>query len=213
MNKKLWFIVLTISILGVVSLFISISSISENQLQYLLNRYVPPTLIGAITLFTILALATAFGLPRQIAAFCAGYSFNISVGFIIATAATITGCIITFIIARYCLHNFLKQKYANRLIKVQAFLSEDLFTKALIIRLIPAGSNFLTNLLAGSANIAAKPYFLGSLVGYLPQMLVFTLAGYGIKLGNNTHLLISGLLFLIALLLGINLYKRHKKRA
>ena len=212
MIKKDWLIILLVSLLVGIAILFSYNTVNESQLQQYLIHYIPDTPFGIFKLYALLAVATALGLPRQIAAFCAGYSFDLIIGFLVATTATLTGCILTYLLAKYCLYTTLMTKYPEKICKIQSFFRDDLFVKALIIRLIPAGSNFLTNLLAGSANISARPYFLGSLVGYLPQMLVFTLAGYGIKLGTSSHLIISGLLFLTALIIGIKLYQRHKKR-
>ena len=210
MTIRSWLIITIISLLIGASLLFSFSTINESELQQKLTELIPFTVFGAVKLYLLLSIATALGLPRQIAAFCAGFSFNLIFGFVIALAATVTGCIITYFVAKFGLHNVIAQKHPKQLTKVQLFFEKDLFTKAIIIRLIPAGSNFLTNLLAGSANLPARPYFLGSMLGYIPQMLVFTLAGYGIKLGTTSHLIISAVLFVTALMLGIRLYRRYK---
>jgi len=66
-----------------------------------------------------------------------------------------------------------QRHYPQPLAKVSLFFSHDTFLKALIIRLLPAGSNFLTNVLAGTARSPFKPYVLGTAIGFLPQMTIF----------------------------------------
>lgn len=200
--------IILISVLIGVSIALSAYAIDESQLQNWLNNLIPYSLIGALKLYCLLTIATALGLPRQIAAFCAGYSFAIIGGVLIATLATVSGCAISFVVAKYILHQRLVNKYPAKLNKITSFFRERLIIKAIIIRLIPAGSNFITNLLAGAANINFSQYIIGSAIGYIPQMLVFSLAGYGIRLGDRQHLIISAVLFLLALLLAYWLYQK-----
>ena len=82
--------------------------------------------------------------------------------------------------------------------------------KTLMIRLMPVGSNLLTNLFAGAANIDFKRFLLGSLLGYIPQTLVFVLVGSGIGLAQSEKLIISGLLFVIASAIGVHLYRSQR---
>ena len=53
----------------------------------------------------------------------------------------------------------------------------------LLIRLLPVGNNFATSLAAGVSRVPARPFLLGSLLGYMPQTMVFALAGSGVEMG------------------------------
>ena len=181
-------------------------------IQNYLNTIIPNTLLGALLFVLILTPAMAVGLPRQIAALSAGFLFGASLGIVLATISAVLGCLVTLILARKFFANIIERNYPQQLAKVSHFFSHNTFLKALIIRLLPAGSNFLTNVLAGTARSPVKPYILGSALGFIPQMTIFSLMGAGLQVNGQQQLIISVILLVIALLLGGYLYRKtHNK--
>ncbi len=168
------------------------------------------TFLNAGLLFVFLSLATSVGLPRQIAALVAGINLGAFIGLIVATLAATLGCLITFNIARYFLRDSITRKYPSKLEKLSAFLGEQTFLKAIVFRILPLGSNFITNIIAGVSKVSMPAYVGGSFVGFIPQMTIFSLAGSGIRLGAQNKLIASAILFVIALLLTGYLVKKHK---
>ncbi|MFT4724812.1 MAG: putative membrane protein YdjX (TVP38/TMEM64 family) [Colwellia sp.] len=49
-------------------------------------------------------------------------------------------------------------------------------------------------------------------MGFIPQMLIFSLLGAGIKVGEEQQILLSLSLLVVALIFGYLLYKKEKKR-
>ena len=181
------------------------------ELQQQLTELTPSGFRGMLFLLVVLSLLTSIALPRQIAAFICGYSFGFINGAIIATLAATMGCFITFIIARKCLKVWAVKFWPKQTQKITTFLADKLFYKAIIIRILPIGSNFLTNIIAGACAMPIKPYLLGSFIGFIPQMVIFSLAGAGIKLESNIHIIVSVILFVIASLMSYWLYKTKKE--
>ena len=175
------------------------------------NALFSPSPIGFLFCYLILSLATAIGLPRQIAALSAGTLYGAKIGFLIATAATISGCMLTFIACRFCLGNWVYQRFPDKTKVIHDFLSSSTFTKALIIRILPLGSNFITNIVAGATKIPFTPYVAGSALGFVPQMVIFSLAGAGIKLAAATEQQLTLALAGLALGLIAILYFQHKR--
>ncbi len=171
-----------------------------------------PFSVNTLLLFIFLALTTSIGLPRQIAALVAGINLGALFGFVLATLATTLGCFITFSVSRYLLSEKVSQKYPEKLATLSNFLSEQTFVKAIVIRILPLGSNFLTNIVAGVSKVSARAYVSGSFVGFIPQMIIFSLAGSGIRLGAKNELIASLALFVVALLLSAYLLKQHKDK-
>ncbi len=165
-----------------------------------------------LSLLFILALATSCGLPRQVAALVAGINLGALWGAVAATLAATLGCLLTFTIARYMLSEKITKKYPEQLQKLSHFLGEQTFLKIIVIRLLPIGSNFLTNIVAGVSKVSIKSYVSGSLVGFIPQMAIFALAGSGIRLGAKNEMIASAALFAVALILSGYLYKKHKEK-
>jgi uncharacterized membrane protein YdjX (TVP38/TMEM64 family) len=199
------------SILCIISIFLSFQSNNQHLIQQYLQTIIPKNYFGATLLFLILLLATSIGLPRQIAAFSSGYLFGVLPGTVIATLAAIAGCSLTLILSQCFLHNFITKKYYKQTDQIGLFFAQQTFTKALIIRLLPAGSNFITNVIAGVVKVPRKAYLLGTGIGFIPQMFIFSLAGSGVRLENNHHIILSVGLCLIAFLLGSWLYRNSIK--
>lgn len=171
------------------------------------------TPLNVLILFTFLSLGTSVGLPRQIAALVAGINLGAFSGVIIATLAATLGCFITFSVARYLLSERITRKYPHQLAKLSSFLGEQTFLKAIVIRILPLGSNFLTNIIAGVSKVSMSAYVSGSFIGFIPQMLIFSLAGSGIRLGAQNELIASAVLFIIALLISAYLLKKHRAQS
>ena len=170
------------------------------------------SVINITLLFSCLALGTSVGLPRQIAALVAGINLGAVIGTIVATLAATLGCWLTFTLSRYLLSRKISAKYPNKIDSLSAFIGRKTFIKTIVIRLLPIGSNFLTNMIAGVSKVSMKAFVGGSLVGFIPQMVIFSLAGSGIRLGAKNELIASAALFLIALLLTAYLVKTRKQK-
>ena len=153
---------------------------------------------------------TSVGLPRQLVAFLGGYAFGFVYGTGLALAATTLGCITAFLFARVLARDWVAGKISDRIRRIDGFLSENPFSMTLLIRFLPLGSNFLTNLAAGVSNVSAVPFVAGSALGYIPQMLVFALVGSGIGLDPELRISLSAVLFVASGMLGIALYRRYR---
>jgi uncharacterized membrane protein YdjX (TVP38/TMEM64 family) len=214
-NQQTKVILILTSFVGVAlvfGVFFSLDTLKNENLQPLLDQYIPQGVLGYLTALTFLAFFTSIGLPRQVAAFSCGYIFGITYGTMIATLAATIGCMITILIAKTFFRQKVLDTYPEKLNRVSAFFLTHTFTKAFIIRLLPAGSNFLTNILAGIANIKFIPYVAGTCVGFIPQMLIFSLLGAGVKVGETQKIILSLCLLIIALIFGYWLYNKEKKQ-
>jgi len=165
---------------------------------------------GWIIFISLGGLLAAVGFPRQILSFMGGYAFGVVKGTTIAVLATGAGCILTFFFARFLGRGFVQRKFPRKIKRVDDFLSESPFLMTLLIRLLPAGSNVATNAAAGVSGVKPLPFVLGSLVGYIPQCLVFALAGSGVELNPEWSIGVSVILFIISGVLGVYLYRRYR---
>lgn len=168
---------------------------------------------GRAGLFALLlfgALATSVGVPRQLLALIGGYAYGWLVAVTIGTLAATLGCLITFAVSRRLLSSRVRKHWPRQVAQLDALLARDVVLKILVLRLQPLGTNMLTNVTAGVTRMPVMAFLGASLVGYLPQMLVFALLGDGIRLGSTTHLAISLVLLGVSLLLGVILYRRHR---
>ena len=179
----------------------------------LVQEYRPKTGSDYFLWFSFLALAMSVGLPRQVAAFSSGYLLGAVYGTLFATLAASLACLLTFVVARFVFHQSLTKRYPRQLETLSAFFKHDVFTKAFIIRLIPAGSNFLTNVLAGTAKAPLTPYLAGTMLGFIPQMTLFSMLGAGVSVGDNQQVMLSATLVIIAGILVTYLVRKSKNKS
>ena len=179
----------------------------ENALAlYIRDKGMP-----GVLLFIVLAAAgSALGVPRQGLSFAAGYAFGALYGVIFATLGTTLGCACSFFLVRRFGKPFLSARFARRMERVDAFAAGEPFSMTLTVRLLPFGNNALFNILAGLSGIPPLGFIAGSLVGYIPQNFIFALLGSGMRVDPFWRVLVSAVLFALALALGLALYRRHK---
>lgn len=166
---------------------------------------------GQLWFVVIAALFASMGLPRQVVAFLGGYAFGLMSGTSLATLAVLLACMMSFAYGRVAKRFFAVSGVPERFRRVAGFVHEHTFTATLLIRLLPAGSNLLLNLAAGLGGVRGLPFFAGSAVGYVPQMLVFALVGSGVHIDPGWRAGVAVLLFVLSGVLGIQLYRRYRE--
>jgi uncharacterized membrane protein YdjX (TVP38/TMEM64 family) len=165
---------------------------------------------GEILFLCVAGLATAVALPRHFVSFLGGYAFGVGPGTLLALAGTVLGCLLTFFYARVIGRPLVSARLGARVQRIEDFLAAHPFWMTVLIRLLPVGNNFATNLAAGVSRVPAVPFFLGSLLGYMPQTLVFALAGSGVDVGAAWRIGIAAALFLASGIIGAWLYRKYR---
>lgn len=168
-------------------------------------------LTGEVLFLAVGSAATAIGLPRQLVAFLAGYAFGFVEGTILSVIATSIGCAMTFLFARLVARDYVSKRLSGRFARADAFLSRNTFSTTVAIRLLPVGSNVLLNLAAGVASVSMVAFVAGSALGYIPQMLIFSLVGSGINVDPELRITAGAALFIVAGIIGVRLYKKHRR--
>lgn len=156
------------------------------------------------------AVITAIGLPRQIVAFFGGYVFGMLAGTLLGAVAALGGCVMAFCYARLFGRSLVMRMFPEKLRRFDSFIRGDAFAMTLLIRLLPVGSNLITNLVAGVSSIPVVGFLAGSFVGYLPQALIFALAGSGLTVDSRWRIGSSIVLFIVAGLMALPLYRRMR---
>lgn len=166
---------------------------------------------GELLYLGVGAIACALALPRHVVSFFGGYAFGAGLGTLLALLATELGCVLTFFYARLIGRPLVAARFGARVRRIDEFLAANPFSMTLLMRLLPVGNNFATSLAAGVSRVPAQPFLLGSLLGYIPQTLVFALAGSGIEMGAGLRVGMAVLLFFVSGAIGIWLYHRYRR--
>jgi uncharacterized membrane protein YdjX (TVP38/TMEM64 family) len=167
-------------------------------------------IVGEVLFLCVAGLATAVALPRHVVSFLGGYAFGVLPGALLALIGTVLGCVVTFFYARVIGRPLVSARLGARVQRIEDFLAAHPFWMTVLIRLLPVGNNFATNLAAGVSRVPAIPFFLGSLLGYVPQTLVFALAGSGVDVGAAWRIGIAVALFLVSGVIGAWLYRKYR---
>ncbi len=165
---------------------------------------------GYLLFLAISAGFTAVGLPRQIISFFAGYVYGVIAGTLVGVLGSGLGCALSFFYARLLGGAIIRKRQGTRTARLNAFLEREPFQMAVVVRLLPVGSNILTNLVAGVTGIPALPFLAGSLCGYLPQTLIFALLGSGVHVEPLWRTTLSGALLALSSVMGYRLYRRYR---
>jgi uncharacterized membrane protein YdjX (TVP38/TMEM64 family) len=165
---------------------------------------------GELLFIAVGGIATAVAVPRHIVSFLGGYAFGLMLGTALALVATELGCVLSFFYARLIGRPLVAKRLGARVRRIDDFLAANPFSMTLLIRLLPVGNNFATCLAAGVSRVPARPFLLGSLVGYLPQTFVFALAGSGVEVGGRMRFALAAIFFLVSGAIGIWLYRRYR---
>lgn len=167
-------------------------------------------LLGVEIFLLIASVCTALGLPRQATAFMAGYAFGALDGLMACMAANLIGSAATFIWARLVGRSFVRRRFPGKVRRMDDLLADNVILATLLIRLLPVGSNAVTNLAAGVSSVPFWSYMAGSAVGFLPQNLIFSILGSGVHVDPTTRLIVSIVLFVASGGLGVALWRRFK---
>lgn len=167
---------------------------------------------GELLFVTVTASMISIGLSRQLVAFLAGYGFGFAGGFLLSMLAVVSGCVMTYYAARLLLRRGIARRSGAKTRGLISFIRGHTFSATLLVRLLPVGNNWLVNLAAGASDVRGIPFFLGSALGFVPQMAVFALVGSGTQLQHYWQILIAMAMFVVSALLGVWLYVRFRRR-
>ncbi|MDE8350285.1 MAG: VTT domain-containing protein [Acidocella sp.] len=166
---------------------------------------------GPVLYLAVATLLTAIGLPRQIPAFVAGYAFGTWSGTAIALLSQMLACGLDFMWARALGREFVTRKFGTMLRRIDKTLAAQPFIATLTFRLMPVGSNILLNFAAGLSSVRAFPFLAASLVGFIPQTVIFALIGRG-SAPSHANILAMGLAtFALSAVLGAFLLRKHRQ--
>lgn len=165
-----------------------------------------PVFVGASVLYT------ALGGPRQLLAFSCGYLMGGLPGALASTGLTGLGALLVIYCVRRIGMDWMRKRHGERIAFIRRLLAGDTWLWVCMVRLMPVGSNLATNLAVALAGLSTPAIFWGSLLGYLPQMLLFSFAGAGMALQDELQIWISLLMLAFSTILVLYLYHHGFKQ-
>ncbi|MDV6328599.1 FAD-dependent oxidoreductase [Idiomarina sp. Sol25] len=147
----------------------------QQQLNQLFVDY--PFQIFAVY-FVVYVASTALSLPgATILTLGAGAIFGLGWGLLLASFAASLGAFLAFLSARFILHDWVQEKFGERLTATNRGMERDGAFYLLSLRLVPLFPFFVINLVMGLTKIKAWTFYWVSQVGMLLGTAVYVNAG------------------------------------
>jgi pyruvate/2-oxoglutarate dehydrogenase complex dihydrolipoamide dehydrogenase (E3) component/uncharacterized membrane protein YdjX (TVP38/TMEM64 family) len=132
----------------------------------------------AAMFFLVYVAVTALSLPFAVwMTLAAGAVFGFWGGLLIVSFASTTGATLAFLVARYFLRDWVRQRLGDRARNVEQGMARDGALYLFTLRLIPAVPFFAVNLLMGLTPMRALTFYLVSQVGMLAGTAIYVNAG------------------------------------
>jgi uncharacterized membrane protein YdjX (TVP38/TMEM64 family) len=121
----------------------------------------------------------AFSLPGTLVLpLLGGAIFGPAWAVLLAALGMSVGSILSFLSARYLLRDVLLRRWGRRLARIDGGLArEGAFLYLLSLRLVPVLPFFVVNLLLGLTGVRVGVFYLTTLIGMLPAMVVLASVG------------------------------------
>ena len=110
-----------------------------------------------------------------------GFIFGTLIGTFIALITLTLGSSLAYIIANFFFQDLVKEKFANRFKFLEEKIKTNEFFVIFIVRIIGGTPIQLQNIIPVLFNIKLKNFFFGTLLGFVPQVYIFSALGSGLE--------------------------------
>ena len=152
--------------------------------------------------FAAYVAVAALSIPgAAVMTLAAGALFGVVEGLVLVSFASTIGACLAFLAARFVLRDSLRERYGERLRKIDSGIERDGAFYLFTLRLVPVFPFFLINLLAGLTPLRLRTFYWVSQLGMLPGTLVYVYAGTQLaRIESPGDVLSPGLIGAFALL-------------
>lgn len=156
---------------------------------------------AVLAYFTIYVVMAAFSIPGALMmTLLGGALFGLLWGTIIVSFASSIGATLAFLIARTLLHDWVQERYGDKLEPINRGIRKDGGFYLFSIRMVPLFPYFMVNLVMSLTPIRVVPFYVATQTGMLLATAVFVNAGSELARITSLSGLVSGpVLFSIAL--------------
>ena len=171
----------------------------QSELQSLINNNV---FVSAAIYFLAYVAATSVSLPGALILTLAGGAlFGLVQGTILISFASTIGALLAFLVVRYFLHDFVQNKFSERLKFINDKVKQEGAYYLLFVRLVPVFPFFLVNLVMALTPIRAFTYYWISQLGMLPATIIYVNAGSQLaKISSPSDIASPAIIFALMLL-------------
>ena len=165
----------------------------------------------AITLLLFIIMTFTIVFPFMILSGAAGIMYGLFWGTIISWMGEVAGAVIMFIFARCFLRKLIESwiHKSDYLKQVDDYSEAKGFKALLIARLMPLAPSGIITAIAAISRISSRDFFLATLIGKLPPVVIKVLLGHDIVFaGENMTRLIVVASLVVVVYIGLWRYKK-----
>ena len=189
-NIKIWIGLLYLILLSVfLYFFFSKFSIQEittynfikSNSEYLINfreSNMALVSISFILLGILWIVVQGFGSPLVLAS---GFLFGSYLGTIIVVTTLSIGATLIYVFANFFFKDLIREKFLDRFKNLESKFKKKELVFMIIYRLIGGIPFQISNLIPCMFSVSAKNFFLGSIIGMLPQAFIVSSLGAGLE--------------------------------
>lgn len=183
--------------------YLTLEFFKSHQQTFLTHFAAHPAQTIAI-FFVFYVLVTALSLPgAALLTLVAGALFGVLQGTLIVSFASSIGATLAFLSARFVVHDWAQQKFADKLKSINEEVKKDGLFYLFTLRLAPAFPFFLVNLVMALTPIRTFTFYWVSQIGMLAGTIVYVNAGKELAQLDSLKGIFSPSLILSFSLLGI----------
>ena len=157
------------------------------------------------------AVVITLGIPRSVVSILGGLVFGLLRGIFLALLAALLGSTVIFLLTKWLGRPLFKQKIGEYLKAIENHSKTDGFLMVIVLRQLPLTS-LLINVLIGLTSISPGIFVLGSIVGLLPEIIIFALFGSSLHADFVLRVSIASTLWILLIVL-IRLFFRRSPLA
>lgn len=170
------------------------------------------SVLVTIILFIVMTFTIVF--PFMILSGATGIIYGLFFGTIISWTGEVIGAVVMFVFSRYFFRQFVKGwiTKSSYLKQVDDYSAANGFKALLIARLLPLAPSGIITAVAAISRISFKDFFLATLIGKLPPVIIKVLLGHDVVFaGENMTRLLVVIFVVIAVYIGLWWFKWHRK--
>lgn len=204
-------IILVVAILGLIASFFIFDMGQYFNLAFLKARqsdievyYANNPIQTVLIFFLTYVLVTGLSLPAaSILTLASGAVFGVLIGTVLVSFASTIGATLAFLASRFLFRDFIQNRFADKLQVINQGIEKDGAFYLFTLRLVPAFSFFIINLVMGLTPIRTLTYALVSQIGMLAATIVYVNAGTQLAKVNKIGDILSPQLIASFILLGV----------
>lgn len=146
--------------------------------------------------------------PLFIVAGANGYIFGIAWGIIITLVGALLGSTVAFFMARFLARDYFSKRLAKYMPKVEEMSRQSGARVVFLARLIPILPSSVISYAAGLSKVSFKGFFLASVFGKLPEIIIYTALGHSLERAEGLITRVTVAIILLSLLI----FSLHSKK-